>query len=82
METLAKNASYENQLNEWIHDEKAAIDLILNFWRNLFHQELHTIITKTNTKDTNSIQIYLKRVTLIHRSLTFKIKINIKLRTN
>ena len=57
METLAKNTSYENQLNEWIHDEKAAIDLISAIGKLWFDKSIELILFRNQLVDRSASEI-------------------------
>ncbi len=57
METLAKNTAYESQLNEWIKDEKAAIDLIGAIGKLWFDKSIELILFRNQLVDRSASEI-------------------------
>jgi glyceraldehyde 3-phosphate dehydrogenase len=57
METLAKNSAYETQLNEWIKDEKAAIDLIGAIGKLWFDKSIELILFRNQLVDRSASEI-------------------------
>jgi glyceraldehyde 3-phosphate dehydrogenase len=57
METLTKNSSYEAQLNEWIKDEKAAIDLISAIGKLWFDRSIELILFRNQLVDRSASEI-------------------------
>jgi glyceraldehyde 3-phosphate dehydrogenase len=58
METLEKeNANYESQLNDWIKDEKAAIDLISAIGKLWFDKSIELILFRNQLVDRSASQI-------------------------
>lgn len=57
METLAKNSTYETQLNEWIKDEKAAIDLIGAIGKLWFDKSIELILFRNQLVDRSASEI-------------------------
>lgn len=58
METLEKeNAKYESQLNDWIKDEKAAIDLISAIGKLWFDKSIELILFRNQLVDRSASQI-------------------------
>lgn len=57
METLAKNTAYESQLNEWINDEKAAIDLISAIGKLWFDKSIELILFRNQLVDRSASEI-------------------------
>jgi glyceraldehyde 3-phosphate dehydrogenase len=57
METLAKNSTYETQLNEWIKDEKAAIDLISAIGKLWFDKSIELILFRNQLVDRSASEI-------------------------
>jgi glyceraldehyde 3-phosphate dehydrogenase len=57
METLAKNNAYESQLNEWIKDEKAAIDLISAIGKLWFDKSIELILFRNQLVDRSASEI-------------------------
>ncbi|MBP7808022.1 MAG: glyceraldehyde-3-phosphate dehydrogenase [Bacteroidia bacterium] len=57
METLAKNSAYETQLNEWIKDEKAAIDLISAIGKLWFDKSIELILFRNQLVDRSASEI-------------------------
>ena len=57
METLAKNTAYESQLNEWIKDEKAAIDLIGAIGKLWFDKSIELILFRNQLVDRSPSEI-------------------------
>lgn len=57
METLAKNTAYETQLNEWIKDEKAAIDLIGAIGKLWFDKSIELILFRNQLVDRSASEI-------------------------
>ncbi|HWY11847.1 MAG TPA: glyceraldehyde-3-phosphate dehydrogenase [Bacteroidia bacterium] len=57
METLAKNTAYESQLNEWIKDEKAAIDLISAIGKLWFDKSIELILFRNQLVDRSASEI-------------------------
>jgi len=57
METLTKNLAYETQLNEWIKDEKAAIDLISAIGKLWFDKSIELILFRNQLVDRSASEI-------------------------
>jgi glyceraldehyde 3-phosphate dehydrogenase len=57
METLAKNTDYESQLNGWIKDEKAAIDLISAIGKLWFDKSIELILFRNQLVDRSASEI-------------------------
>ena len=57
METLAKNNAYESQLNGWIQDEKAAIDLISAIGKLWFDKSIELILFRNQLVDRSASEI-------------------------
>ena len=57
METLAKNNAYESQLNGWIKDEKAAIDLISAIGKLWFDKSVELILFRNQLVDRSASEI-------------------------
>lgn len=57
METLTKNSAYETQLNEWIKDEKAAIDLISAIGKLWFDKSIELILFRNQLVDRSASEI-------------------------
>jgi glyceraldehyde 3-phosphate dehydrogenase len=57
METLTKNTSYDAQLNEWIKDEKAAIDLISAIGKLWFDKSIELILFRNQLVDRSASEI-------------------------
>lgn len=57
METLAKNTAYESQLNGWIKDEKAAIDLISAIGKLWFDKSIELILFRNQLVDRSASEI-------------------------
>jgi glyceraldehyde 3-phosphate dehydrogenase len=57
METLTKNSAYETQLNEWIKDEKAAIDLISAIGKLWFDKSIELILFRNQLMDRSASEI-------------------------
>lgn len=75
METLAKNTSYENQLNEWIHDEKAAIDLISAIGKLWFDKSIELILFRNQLVDRSASEImnlHLYAKNIVKKPITVK----------
>lgn len=57
METLAKNSAYESQLNGWIKDEKAALDLISAIGKLWFDKSIELILFRNQLVDRSASEI-------------------------
>src|ERR1051325_1074141 len=57
METLTKNTSYDAQLNEWIKDEKAALDLINAVGKLWFEKSIELILFRNQLVDRSASEI-------------------------
>ncbi len=57
METLTKNTAYESQLNGWIKDEKAAIDLISAIGKLWFDKSIELILFRNQLVDRSASEI-------------------------
>jgi glyceraldehyde 3-phosphate dehydrogenase len=57
METLTKNNTYDAQLNEWIKDEKAALDLISAVGKLWFEKSIELILFRNQLVDRSASEI-------------------------
>jgi len=57
METIAKNNAYESQLNGWIKEEKAAIDLISAIGKLWFDKSIELILFRNQLVDRSASEI-------------------------
>ena len=75
METLAKNTAYETQLNEWIKDEKAAIDLISAIGKLWFDKSIELILFRNQLVDRSAseiINLHFYAKDIVKKTITVK----------
>jgi glyceraldehyde 3-phosphate dehydrogenase len=75
METLTKNTDYEVQLNEWIKDEKAAIDLISAIGKLWFDKSIELILFRNQLVDRSASEImnlHLYAKDIVKKSISVK----------
>jgi glyceraldehyde 3-phosphate dehydrogenase len=75
METLAKNTAYESQLNGWIKDEKAAIDLISAIGKLWFDKSIELILFRNQLVDRSAseiINLHFYAKNIVKKSISVK----------
>src|SRR4051812_49138094 len=75
METLEKNTTYETQLNDWIQDEKAAIDLIGIIGKLWFDKSIELILFRNQLVDRSASEImnlHLYAKDIVKKPITVK----------
>lgn len=75
METLSKNITYESQLNDWVQDEKAAIDLISAIGKLWFDKSVELILFRNQLVDRSASEImnlHLYAKNIVKKPITVK----------